>query len=98
MKSTPCSDGRAPSACGIGAFGFGVPHRFDLQQPTVAGADQVLPVVERGAPAGAFEVTSVALLQHRTVLTLPSDPRSAPSQHRDIMNERTLWSVSADWM
>ena len=51
-----------------------MPDGFHLEQPAVAAPDVVLPEFERRSPAGALEIPPVGLLEHRSVLTLATEP------------------------
>ena len=55
----------------VEALGDGDPDRLDPQQAPVDAAHMVLAIVERRAPAGAFEITAFRRLQYFTVLTRP---------------------------
>jgi len=83
-------------------LGLGVPDLLDLEQSTVAPAHVVLAEVERRAPTGPFEFTTIRLLENGTVLTLTQQPltgcRKGSSDHGGHLPPPALWNVSADWV
>jgi hypothetical protein len=83
-------------------LGFGVPDLLDLEQSTVAPAHVVLAELERRAPTGAFEFTTIRLLENGAVLALTQQSlagcRKGSGDHDGHLPPPTLWNVSADWV